>query len=1369
MAVAPLRMGAVMPRVFLSYAQESDTHKAQVRQLRDLLVEAGIDAVLDQVHAEEVGQDRERDWPGWCLDQIKLADFVLVVVSAAYKRRADSPQHLPEDEGRGVHWEARRLRDIIYDGRERASKVLPVLLPGGVAVYVPELFNLGQNALVAVDELTADGVRELVGILLGQRPLPAGLAGKSSTGWVYAGANAGRAGAEVVREHIQLRARGQRALARGGDLFKGRVRALKAIGDWLQVERPPGQVLVVTGQPGAGKSAVVARVALALEPAGLAEDRELGLVFHARTATLADLLHAIAVTTHTRAAETISDMLDRISQATPPSGGIWRIVVDALDEAASTNERDSLADALAALGALPAFRVVVATRALATDEANRFGPSALLSRLGVGRDSNVNLVDLDNNRFFEPLDLAEFASAVLRQDGATAPAPGAGAWRRYRTDAELVGRLAMAVAGRAGRNYLVAALTADPLSRHNEVVDPSAPGFKPSSLPASVGEALAKYLNQLPPVERENVRGLLTALAYARGIGVDDDQWTAFASALGFPVSAAYLGMLRHGAAADYLLQSSTVEQGRVTRLFHQALADELLHDRPRLVDEAKILGCLVPATPSGWEDAGDYARTFAANHAQAAGRLGELLADPVYPSVAELTRLLAVLPADLAGESAAVAAALQMLAGRARTLEPGAPRAGLLALTCAHLGLPELTRRYRRTGQPLIGWAHSRGRAYQTLAGLQAWALALGRIRGREVVVSGDHGTVRIWDAATGTPIGDPLTGHEGPVRAVVIARSGDLDVVVSGGKDATVRLWNAATGKPIGDPLTGHTHPVNTVAVGRAGDRDIVVSGSEDATVRMWDIATGTPVGDPLVGHLDPIPPEGVLAVAVGRVGDCDLIVAGSGFGTVWVWDAATGMPVGGPLEHMSGSVNAVAMGRSGDRDVIVSGGVISDNSLDQELHDGEVVVWDAATRNKLYALRTPGTGRVLAVATRRIGDLDMIVSGSDDGMVRRWDATTRKPIGDPFAGHTDAISAVVMGRIGDREVIISGGNDNTVRWWDATSAELAGGPISGHTRLVKSVATGRIGAREVIVSGSDDGTVRLWDAATGSAAGEPLSQYVPVRAVATGRIGHRDVVVSGSAATEYMADYDNYGDGMVRIWDAATGASIGDPLIDHTGAIFGVAIGRVRNRDVIVTGSTGSFGFRDTFGDHNGTVRVWDVVASTPIGDLLAGHTDVAGTVAVGRIGGLDVIVSGSKDGTAQVWDATAGTPIGDPLRGHDGPVYAVVMSRVGDRDVIVTGGEDKTLRLWDAATGAPIGNPLTGHSGPVYALATGRIGDVATIVSGSADATIRIWAATSGATIAMQATLDPVEAVAFKGDRVSFAAGIAVGTITLAHLG
>jgi WD40 repeat protein len=56
----------------------------------------------------------------------------------------------------------------------------------------------------------------------------------------------------------------------------------------------------------------------------------------------------------------------------------------------------------------------------------------------------------------------------------------------------------------------------------------------------------------------------------------------------------------------------------------------------------------------------------------------------------------------------------------------------------------------------------------------------------------------------------------------------------IVSGSWDNTLRLWDADTGQPIGQPLTGHTNVVFSVTLSPDGER--IVSGSGDETLRLW-----------------------------------------------------------------------------------------------------------------------------------------------------------------------------------------------------------------------------------------------------------------------------------------------------------------------------------------------------------------------------------------------------------------------------------------------------------------------------------------------------------------------------------------------------
>lgn len=438
------------------------------------------------------------------------------------------------------------------------------------------------------------------------------------------------------RDHFSRRAMGQHKDAFDVDLFRGRELALDAVQRWMTQAAGPGRPLVVTGQPGSGKSAVVARAALTLEADAVTP----GLAFHARGATHEEVLRAVAdlagVEGHSR-----RELLDGLAEISTPRP--WLVVVDGLDEAASA-DRLEIAETLTAMAALPALRVTVATRALSVG--NAYGPRALLPALLVQSADDPALVNLETELYFDPLGLQQFAAALLAQEGADRPHPQGAAWERYRADESLRQRVAEAIADRAQRNYLVAAMAAARLSTAREPVDPANPGFDYRSLPSGVGEALEEYLVQLPDDLQPRVRGLLTALAYARGEGIDDRMWLRFAAALGYSAEASHLDRLRTSAAADYLLQNVPESRGRLTRLFHQALGDELLSDRATTEDEGALLEMLRDGVNgTGWAAAPDYVRRYAADHAAAAGQLESLLDDVEYLGVADFGRLLPLLP----------------------------------------------------------------------------------------------------------------------------------------------------------------------------------------------------------------------------------------------------------------------------------------------------------------------------------------------------------------------------------------------------------------------------------------------------------------------------------------------------------------------------------------------------------------------------------------------------------------------------------------------------------------------------------------------------------------------------------------------------
>ena len=1142
--------------------------------------------------------------------------------------------------------------------------------------------------------------------------------------WLVTGANRGEA-----RSHFTRRSRGQRSAARGGDLFRGRRVALDRITEWLTSGEPPGLPLVVTGQPGGGKSAVLARAALSVEAGGGGP----GLAFHARAATIDDFLAALAGLVGVDTPANVDDLV--ASLATLPSAAPIPVGVDALDEAASDRDRRQIAEALAELAVLPGLRVAVATRTLTAG--NPYAPGGLLRSLSVIGGGACNLIDLDSDAYFDYEGLRRFAAALLAQEGTVHPGPDDAAWSQYRTRHAARNRLAAVIAERAGRNFLVAAMAAVPLSEADEIADPAATGFDPSGIPSEVGEALAKYLNQLPEQRRERDRALLTTLAYARGAGLDDPAWLAFAAALGYYATVADLGVLRRSPAADYLLQTTTAEYDTrpVTRLFHQALADELLAVRHQPSDESALLEVLIGhGGRTGWQDW--YARDHAADHASAAGRLDELLDDPLYLITVDPARLVPYLDTVRSATARAAAAVYRQTAHVLATLDRPI-RASQLELAAHQLGYRSLANRVAATSPDRpwqTRWSHGhRVTGHQVISGHygEVWAVAVGALPdGTPALISGgDDKTVRVWRLADGAPVGEPLRGHAGGVHAVAVGVLPDgTPVVISGGVDKTVRVWRLADGAPVGEPLRGHAGEVSAVAVGALPDGTPVVVSGGDRTVRVWRLADGAPVGEPLRGHAG-----GVRAVAVGVLPDgTPVVISGGVDKTVRVWRLADGAPVGEPLRGHAGEVSAVAVGALPDgTPVVVSGG------------DRTVRVWRLADGVPVgEPLRH--VGGVYAVAVGALPDGTSVVVSGDSavGNVRVWWLSDGGPIGEPLDDYHGMVNSVAVGALPDgTPVVVSGGVDGMVRVWRLAVDAPVGEPLRGHAGEVNAVAMGALpDGTPVVISGGVDKTVRVWRLADGAPVGEPWHGHAGgVRAVAAGVLaGGTPVVISGGD------------DGTVRVWRLADGAPVGEPWHGHAGEVSAVAVGMLAGGTPVVIS-----------GGDDGTVRVWRLADGAPVGEPWHGHAGAVSAVAVGTLpDGTPIIVSGSyHDLTVRVWRLADGALVAESRRGHVGWLYAVAVGALPDGTPVVVSSDDMGVRVWRLADGAPVGEPWRGHDRWVDAVAVGALPDgTPMVVSGGGDRTVRVWRLADGIQLVPPLNLyQSVSGVVVHGDVIVSAAG------------
>jgi WD40 repeat protein/predicted Ser/Thr protein kinase len=215
------------------------------------------------------------------------------------------------------------------------------------------------------------------------------------------------------------------------------------------------------------------------------------------------------------------------------------------------------------------------------------------------------------------------------------------------------------------------------------------------------------------------------------------------------------------------------------------------------------------------------------------------------------------------------------------------------------------------KAGVTTMGVAFSRGGRY-----VVAWGGAL----------VGGPGEARVWNIATGLPVGRPLVRPRSITTAEI---SLDERRVLTTGESG-VLVWDLEKGERLFE-VGGTNQGGYSAAYSPDGTR--IVTGNVDGTARVWDAATGEARSPPLphggVLHRVAFSPDGGRVLTAGE----DQLVR--------VWHAATGERLTPPLRHRSRVVDA---GFSADGRFLITGS-----------HEG-CRVWEAATGRLLTVPLAP-----------------------------------------------------------------------------------------------------------------------------------------------------------------------------------------------------------------------------------------------------------------------------------------------------------------------------------------------------------------------------------------------------------------------------
>lgn len=1001
--------------------------------------------------------------------------------------------------------------------------------------------------------------------------------------------------------------------------FSGRHREMRRVAAWLR-DRPAG-LLVVTGEPGAGKSALLGevvtladeRMIAVLRDARLLDDRAadelpparvLDLVVHLTGKTLAEVTSRVAELLPAGGAGGVRAVLDGVAALGRPV----TILADALDE---SQEPLAIADRLLRpLSELPNVRVLVGTRRSLLEGPDLPDPQSheLLDALGVTVEESLFLER-------EPAAMAEYARRRL------GGRPG--------LDAGAVEDFAGRLSGVDQPFLFVRLATNELLARAG-----SGAAVQFGRLLAGGHRELFALAVERLEVSSPAVVGLLRALAYAQGRGVPraDRVWATVAEALdpGLEVTETQIDDALRDAAAYVTLDGEAGQS--VYRLAHKTFAEHFLgQDGDAGQLHSRITTELRAAAPE-WRRANPYVLLHLLEHAWSdPGQLEDICTDPGF-----LMEVLRRFGADrlveqlVAGRRHSASRAVEAVAGavrRARVAlarEPEQLAGQLYSRLHAETepALVALVARLAEIAPPAWLRAVSAPLKWQTAVETnqdfrgKIRALAFGQVGGSTILAVGVGTELHLWNPQAGLTEARTLPNDDHRIIAAGLGSHGGQALAVVSSYEGTVRLRDLRSNNVIRE-FVGI--PFRSVCLGRVAGRE-VIAGGDNRTVQWWDIDTGRllgtndfgrsfdamalapseqgvlvavldwgtvrvmpvdgPEGDPWPAGIDTSP---VSAVALAEVNGRVFVVAGKGVQvSCWEWLGRLADPMGVALvEHPVRTLAVTTM----DDSIVVAAG---NDAKDRDLY-GYVSIRDPRRESSTGSMSPPWPVRPLAVV-RSEGSLVTVC----DGVPLRLRSV---PDGDEVGGPpTPAVLARVLsgGSRPDLRFSVSSPAGERLRPGLPNRAVRREHPLATFRRSdastwpVTASVYGVLDGRAVRAVGSYEGAVWIWDVESGAGLAGPFAN-VPAsvrREYIRAKPGLSFVQSIGLAMAGGRTYVGTVCDNSARLWDVGSGEPV--PLPD-VGQCSAIALGELDARLLLARGS-------DT-----GSVRVFDVAAGAQIAGL------------------------------------------------------------------------------------------------------------------------------------------------------------------------
>ncbi|MFE6025813.1 AAA family ATPase [Streptomyces niveus] len=1078
--------------------------------------------------------------------------------------------------------------------------------------------------------------------------------------------------------HFLTRASGRLddAVAIMACLFTGRTRELTQIRSWLASD---DTLLLVTGSPGAGKSALlgvtvflshnqlvelsaglVGRIPAQYRP----ERRYPTLVaVHARHRSTDEVIASIVAQLTPEDPEPTAassgqalDQLKRIAQGLPEP---VVLILDAIDEALEGDRivRDLLPELLGTLrpDGRPAFRALVGMRPPQTD-LHRFWEAPGARRMVLDLDTSSNVDDLAN-------DLTTYIADILYS------APG------Y-SDQALRESVACAVAtaiahSRDRSTFLVAALFADFLRAGVSLKPAEAVARLPQSLPHLFELHLRTTLDDDPWM-----RHVMVGLAQARGQGMPLELVAAAATAAAMaagqelrpltPVEAR-----EKLATARFYLRTNIDSDGRqLYRFFHETIIEHFRDAGAELDGLAdNLFHELMSAVPGRWAAEGprwDLAAPYLLRHLMehavdvpGGSAVDQLFLEPEYLVRADRNTIRKAVHRTRTPTARRAGAAYQKAFGRG-SLRSLFAQDGLLEARRARLQQSLLAyraaglARYLQDEQAVLYTRWSTGLPEESLLhvitkdklGTSVSALALGTVDRRLVAVfGGTDGSLQAWDVTpsrTGAVLrySSTLRTDRDAITHMVIVDLEERAVIALVTDQNVLRLHDLVTGALVADEHLDGAE-VSALAVAHTGDETVLVVGrvnGDISRVGLLDESFGKTLdtvsaGDTTIRSLLAVEsPDGSLAF--------HYVCAEPQDDGPRVLRKLDGRPV---CLTSTGGLQAVRIQRT---DTLASMFVLVAYT------PGMYAV--RANGDTVQVVTGPEDRRLTLGDIRRVDRFQLALTAHRDNNMRVWDLDVCPRFGH---GQNYWHPATMLGTIplGGSDLALSAEiASGTIKAWDlntgAEEYELTDVGELGHATTVT------VSDASYVVTVTTENELDTWNVRE-----DALESTVrlPAPATALAAVPHGDSVwaVVGGA------------DGDIHVWDTIKG-SPSRLLASVEGPVTKLVAGAVGGESLLIS----------VHNEH--TVCLWSLADSTLRQTITL---DQIGAIAV-QGGRLFAAEQSSDDDQVRIWDLVTALLVGSvPVAGP----RVMTVSQVNGRPVLVAAVSEAEVQAWDAESGNPLG--------------------------------------------------------------------------------